>query len=289
LDAQDGETVSYADAIERHVSYVGAAGDRVPALIFEPRWASAEHPSPCLVLVNGVGGQKEMLTPVARIAASLGYASLLIDVPGQGERGPAGGAPGQLRWDIFPGVTTEPDLASAIVDNTARSVVDLRRGIDVVSQRKTIDGARIGVVGYSLGALVSTVLAAVDSRVKVVALMSGGGDLAALLRYQADANIAVGGAYKALIQSATVDAFRAQLSPIDPLNYVGHIAPRPLLIQHGKADRVIPSEYDEKLYDAAGSPKQIDLYPTSGHILPPLETFAVLSAFLSKNLPVTPS
>ena len=43
----------------------------------------------------------------------------------------------------------------------------------------------------------------------------------------------------------------------DPIEVVGRIAPRPLLLMHGDADRVIPLRHSRELFARAGEPKQI--------------------------------
>ncbi len=42
----------------------------------------------------------------------------------------------------------------------------------------------------------------------------------------------------------------------DPVEVVDRIAPRPLLLMHGDADRVIPLRHSQQLFERAGEPKQ---------------------------------
>ena len=47
---------------------------------------------------------------------------------------------------------------------------------------------------------------------------------------------------------------------------VGELAPeKSLLLIHGTADRVLPYELSQRLYARAGEPKELVLYPESGH------------------------
>lgn len=46
---------------------------------------------------------------------------------------------------------------------------------------------------------------------------------------------------------------------------VGEISPRPLLLMHGTADRVLPDACSRDLYRRAGEPKKLLLYPGCGH------------------------
>jgi dienelactone hydrolase len=54
-------------------------------------------------------------------------------------------------------------------------VVDARRALDALQQLHDVDGARLGVLGFSLGAQTAAILAGVDGRVRAAALASGRG------------------------------------------------------------------------------------------------------------------
>ena len=47
---------------------------------------------------------------------------------------------------------------------------------------------------------------------------------------------------------------------------IGELAPLPLLIVHGEADRVVPPDHAVALYEAARPPKTLWLVPGAGHI-----------------------
>jgi len=53
--------------------------------------------------------------------------------------------------------------------------------------------------------------------------------------------------------------------PAAPHELAGKIAPVPLLIVHGEADRYFPVEHAEKLYAAANEPKELWIEPGFGH------------------------
>lgn len=278
LDVQREGTGAFQGGRWGKFSYAGKDGERVPALIYIPSTATKAHPAPCLILLHGLGGNKEMMTPIAQFMAGAGYASLMIDEAGQGAR--KAGDP-----DIYPAFANEQDMVSTLVADGIDTVVDLRRGIDYLDTRPDIDKSKIGVIGFSLGALEGTILAGVDDRVKAVALVSGGGDLGKILTTQAADGQSLGGHYASLLSGTNAGELEERLAPVEPLTFVGHIAPRPLLMEHGKKDAVIPPADAQALYDAAGQPKQIVWFPDSGHIPPPLEIYPSLSLFLSKYLP----
>ena len=54
---------------------------------------------------------------------------------------------------------------------------------------------------------------------------------------------------------------------VRPINYVGGIAPRPLLLVHGNKDEVVGVSHAHRLYERAKEPKQIIVVDGAGHRL----------------------
>jgi fermentation-respiration switch protein FrsA (DUF1100 family) len=58
-----------------------------------------------------------------------------------------------------------------------------------------------------------------------------------------------------------VDA--AQMRPID---VIGQISPRPVLITHGELDEIVPVRHARTLFKAAGEPKELWIVPDAHHV-----------------------
>jgi cephalosporin-C deacetylase-like acetyl esterase len=56
-------------------------------------------------------------------------------------------------------------------------MVDLRRGVDLLTQHQKVDPARISYIGYSYGAAMGGLLAGIEPRIKAYGLMVGDGGL----------------------------------------------------------------------------------------------------------------
>jgi uncharacterized protein len=56
-----------------------------------------------------------------------------------------------------------------------------------------------------------------------------------------------------------------QVDLLRPLDVIGKIAPRPVLIIAGTADTIVPYRHAEALYAAAGQPKTLHPVPGAGH------------------------
>jgi dienelactone hydrolase len=256
-------------------SYAGDGGERVPALLFLPHDASKAHPVPCVIALHGLGGSKETMAGFALSALRWGDATLAIDEYGQGQR-PRIQEPGGLL-----GLDT---LATGI----QHTVIDVRRGLDDLDTRSDIQHAHIGLVGVSLGAIIGTVTAGVDRRIQSVVLVSGGGDWGLILKSLADENAQIAGQPMARLRGSDWDAVSAQMAPEDPVTFAPQIAPRPILMLHGRKDWIIVPAAAEALYQAADAPPdahvQIHWFPNAGHVPAPELIYPAIQRFLVKHL-----
>lgn len=271
LSVKQGEANTIRGCRLQRFSYLSTNAQRVPALLFLPPRASATHPVACLVLLHGLGGSKEQMAGLAFFAASTGYASLVIDLYGHGER---------VRPTQSQGTSQAQELAVGV----RQTAVDVRRGLDYLGTRRDIDSGRIGLVGISLGAIIGTVSAGVDERIKAVALISGGGDWGLILRTLSARNVPVGGRSMDGLKGLDWAKVSAELAPEDPLTFAPHIAPRSLLLLHGRKDDIIVPQAAQELYEAAGQPKEIQWYAADGHVPPPEVVYPALKAFFGKKL-----
>ena len=251
-------------------SYLSTNNQRVPALLFTPPGASAAHSVPCLIILHGLGGSKEIMAGMALAAAKFGYASLVIDEYGQGERGPLKTVPGRQ--------------AQELANTVSQTAVDVRRGLDYLATRPEIDSKRIGLAGVSLGAIIGTVVSGVDTRIKAAVLISGGGDWGLILKTLSSRNATVGGRSTSAFKNVNWLQISTLLAPEDPLTFAPHIAPRPLLMLGGRKDTTIVPPAQQALFDAANSPKQIIWYPQYGHVPPPEVVYPAMQKFFAGAL-----
>lgn len=142
---------------------------------------------------------------------------------------------------------------------------DLEGAIDAIQGR--LGDVPVGLLGYSLGGAVSLVVAGEDPRVRAVCADSAFSDPAGVLADGVERVLRIPGAVLTAPVAAVV-ALRtgARLSDFSPLNAVGRIAPRPLLLIHGETDQAVPPSHARDLYEAAGEPRQLWLVPGAGHV-----------------------
>lgn len=81
----------------------------------------------------------------------------------------------------------------------------------------------------------------------------------------------------------TVVAISSQLAGA---HTVAELAPKPLLLVHGTADTILSHQCSEMLFERAGEPKTMKLYPDAGHRLSEVadELAELVSAWLLQNV-----
>jgi fermentation-respiration switch protein FrsA (DUF1100 family) len=197
----------------------------VPAILQLPR---RDAPAPAVLLLHGFTSRKEdMATSMGRALVSRGVAGLSIDLPMHGQRVGAG-----RRLSM-----ADP---LSLVEIWRRALREAGLAVAYLAEHGAIDSARIAIAGYSLGAYLSVCLAAVEPRICAVALTAGG-DLPSSIPFLP------------LIRTI-----------VDPCDAVQRLAGRPLLLMNGKRDpRILPAQAN-RLFAAAGEPKEQRWYD-GGH------------------------
>lgn len=241
------------------VSYRSARNERVPAVFIVPKGKEGEK-LPCVILMHGLGGDKNMFKMTWGALTSAGYALFAIDAQYHGERKPKD--PVQI-FGVHPYLTR---------DALTQTVIDLRRGVDFLETREEIDPKRIGYLGASMGGMIGSMFAGVDTRVQAPILLVAGGNWKILMEKSTLPNVAEG--REKMLEQAS--AALKVLDPIDPIHWVGRISPRPVLFINGDGDTVVPVDSNKALHEAAKEPKQIVWYK-GPHIPPPTELPNLLS------------
>jgi len=208
--------------------------ESVPGILLKPE---GKGPFPCVVLLHGLGGNKEqLLTILGPELVKQGFACFAIDAKLHGERKAEGDDPKQPLK--FVGLVPE-------------TVLDWRQALDWLTQRPDIQANRIGLVGYSMGAIMGSILAGVDTRIQAATLCVGGDPIKPML---------------ALVP----EALRPLGERAAPSNFLGHAAPRPVYLVNGSQDTTITPDAAKRLI-ASAKPPYTSVWVNSGHILPPAD------------------
>jgi uncharacterized protein len=216
------------DGTETELTYRLGDAAPIPSILLRPHDGT---PAPAALLLHGYSSRKEeMAGPVGRALLRQGIASLAIDLPLHGTRS-----------DPVQSQAARNPLGMMQLWRTA--LADARLAIEYLGARKDIDARRLAVVGYSMGSFLSVILAADEPRLRAV-ILAAGGDLPSDTPFAAAARLVA-----------------------DPLRAVRRLAGRPLLMVHGRRDRTVTPAQAQRLYDAAGEPKELRWWD-AGHYLP---------------------
>jgi cephalosporin-C deacetylase-like acetyl esterase len=248
LDVKENGVEDKNGVLIHDISYAGPKGGRVTAYLVVP---SRKRKLAGIVFMHQRPGSRKVFLDEALQLAKAGAACLLIDAPFA--------RTGESKRDFDPTVT-KPDHDRDIYIQT---VVDLRRGVDLLLSRSDVDPKRIGFLGYSFGAHTGAILAGVEKRIKAYVIMSGAPSLTEFLRTSTIPAIVE--TRKSLTREQQENYFTT-LASVDPISYIGHVAPSALFLQFGKKDRY-PNEEMQLLYaKAASNPKLVKTYD-AGHEL----------------------
>lgn len=218
-----------------HLSFDSTPGVQVYARFYQPQDAPANAPSAILLhggAPRGKDGPNVELN--AQFLARAGWNVLAIDMMYFGER----------RTDLLT-TFTEQEKHDRLYNQPAvylawvtQTVKDLGRSLDLLVREQKVDPKRVVLIGFSRGAIVGTIAAAVEKRFRSVVLLYG----------------------------AHFDALeREHLAAACNANYIGRISPRPLLAINGLHDMDhIKDVSVEPLLRLAKPPREI-IWADTGH------------------------
>jgi fermentation-respiration switch protein FrsA (DUF1100 family) len=218
-----------------------------------------------VVVAHGHGGSKAgMLAHAEFLNREGGYTVLLFDFRNSGESAAAVSTLGYHEWQ------------------------DVAGGIDYLGGRHGVDRRRMAVLGVSLGAAASLMLGGEAQGVRAVVADSSFATAESLVgRFDRWFRLP-SWPFSALVPLAV--QFQVGLKPADvaPVARVGDIAPTPVLIIHGADDAGIPAQDAQRLYDAAGNPKELWIVLGAphggGHAVAGREYRARVLGFLARHL-----
>ncbi len=246
----------------RRVRYQSEPGVMVSAFLLRPKGVPPGERRPGILCIHGHGrfgkdsvagldDSPERRDEIARlhydygrVLAEDGFVVLAPDLRGFGERG--------LHYPDAPEDHCYRNYMCATLLGTtvaALNLCDLEAGLDVLTGLDGVDPERLGCVGLSLGGRMTMMLTALDARVKI-AVPSGCMNLFQE-RYQA-------------LHQCGAQLIPGLLRYGDTPEIFSLIAPRPMVLEIGLRDPLIPHEWAERglrrvrsAYQAAGVPHRL--------------------------------
>jgi pimeloyl-ACP methyl ester carboxylesterase len=255
-------SISVAGMPVRAVEFAASDGVRLSG------WLAVAGPhAPVVILVHGSKGTRTNMLPWAHFLYDAGYSVLLYDSRGCGA---------SAGWHIGVGATEPNDILGAVAYLRALSATS---------------GARIGVLGISLGAGAALLAASRDDAIAAVVADSAWADEHVQLDRMAWLPVGPVAVPALPYEPALVNMLiGSRLANARPLATIASISPRAVLLIHSAddANATTPLSGEHALYAAARTPKQQWIAPSGGHVgalaAQPAEYTAHVLAFFAQYL-----
>ncbi len=222
------------------IEFASRDGTRLSGWFIPARGVSTSAPG--IVLSHGWARSRCELLPHAQFLHRAGFAVLMFDYRNRGR------SDGDA---ITMGVKERADLSVAI---------------DTIMARPEVDASRVGLLGMSMGGVISILVGAQDERVRAIAvecpfaahdtIMSR-----SLRHYFKLPSFPFGNLARLAIECRVGES----LSGVEPIYCVADLAPRPLFIIGDDNDAVVGVEDSIRLFEAAGEPRRYWLIPDADH------------------------
>jgi fermentation-respiration switch protein FrsA (DUF1100 family) len=251
------------DGVAEEITFISPEdGIRISGWFFK---APTDGPAPAIVLCHGIWTGRRECLPLALRFNGAGYNVLCFDFRAHGLSGGRFTSVGHHETN------------------------DVLGAVGYVKHRPEVDPMRIGVIGFSMGAAASIQAAAKNT------------DIAALVADSAYASFLDAANYSFRLVTR-VPLFpiapiamtwakwlvRVDASQLRPVDVIGRIAPRPVLIAHGALDEIVPVRHAHTLFKAADEPKELWIAPAAYHVgardMDPDGYFQRLLAFFNSAL-----
>jgi cephalosporin-C deacetylase len=276
------EPDAYGGLAAFDVTFGGADGHPVKAWYLRPDGAG-DAPLACRVAFIGYGGGRDL--PAAHtLYPACGHATFVMDTRAQGgtwatgaTADPGGGASGPEH----PGVMSR-GIASPETYYYRRLYVDAVRAVETAASLPGVDAGRIAVAGMSQGGALALATAALAP--ELVRLCHA--DVPFLCDIERAMEVAPDPPYTELVRFLSVhpeleEAARRTLGYVDNAVLASRVRAR-TLVSVGLRDTITPPSTVFAAYNAIGAPKEIAVYPYTGHEVPTVHTQRQLAEFAAE-------
>jgi dipeptidyl aminopeptidase/acylaminoacyl peptidase len=204
--------------------------------------SSGEPRGPAIILCHGVWTGRRECLPLALRFRAAGYNVLCFDFRAHGS------SDGRF---ISVGHHETNDVIGAV---------------HYLKQRPEVDPARIGVIGFSMGAAATIQAAARCTDIAAVVADSAYAAFVDAAKYSFRVVTRVPHFPVAPIAMHWAKwIMHVDASQMRPVDVIGRIAPRPIMVTHGMLDEIVPVNHAFTLFKAADEPKELWVVPGAHH------------------------
>lgn len=223
--------------------------DKVRCFYYKPE---TDYRIPAIIIIHGYKARKlKIEKEIARKVAQRKMAGIVFILPYHSLRKPK---------NISSGKFFISDDLIKVRETFRQTIIDIRCLIDWLEKRDEIDRERIGIMGISLGAIVTNLAMGVDERIRAGVSVLGGGNFPEIL-WKSILTIPL--KIKLLYKGINKKTLSQNLEIIDPITFSYRNRPRRVLMINGRLDLILPPSCAEDLWEALGKPEIKWLW--SGH------------------------
>lgn len=231
-----------------NVKYESPYKGAVSACLFLP---DKTGPLPAVIFMHPSHGNSKTIFDEAQTLAKKGYITLVIEDQ-------------FLRGFDQPEVIGKRGFTKTIeeladIQKYIQTVMDLRRGVALLSKLMIVDETRIAFVGHGIGAAWGAILSGIDNRIKTFILIAGYGKAS---EWQLTSEHPYTALIRSFLPPERFEYFISSLRKLDAIYYIKNAAPAPILFQFAENDEYIDRGQADSFYTAASSPKKIIWYDT---------------------------
>jgi len=206
-------------------------------------WYVPSQNGAAIIMQHGYKSDREEMLEEAAMLAKHGYGIMLVDLRAHG--------------------LSEGDL----ITFGRLETQDVDAAYTYLLTRPDVDAERIGALGNSMGAVTLLLYAAQNPQIKAVVSDSAFSSL----EDEIGKGVEVMTGLPAFPFAPMIRFFAEQqagfgASEVAAVEHIDEISPRPVLILQGGADSLVPTDSGQKLYDAAGEPRELWFDPELDHV-----------------------
>lgn len=232
-----------------NVKYVSPFKGEVAACLFLP---DKTGPLPAVIFIHSSQGKGTTFFDEAQTLAKKGYVTLLMEAQ-------------YLRGVNQPEFSEKREFTKTIeeladIQKYIQTVMEIRRGVTLLSKLMMVDENRIAFVGHGFGATWGGILSGVDNRIKTFILISGYGKAS---EWQLTSEHHYATLIRSFLPPERFEYFISSLRKLDAIHYIKNAAPASILFQFAENDEYIDRGQADLFYSTASSPKKIIWYDTN--------------------------
>ncbi len=202
---------------------------------------------PALILLGGLNSGKDVIELVGETGTAEKFVIMCMDYPYEGKK---------RNVPLLEFLREIPNIRNAIFDAVSAVMIM----IDYLETRDEINKEQIFLAGGSFGAFFAIAAGALNMRIKAVISLYMGGDISLLVSEDLEWG-------PKFLRKITGYLIELLVLPVEPLNWVDRISPRPFLMINGYEDERVARESIDLLFNKALEPKEI-IWHKSKHIEP---------------------